>query len=105
MLQSSDPSFPHVVVRFMSCVYGHRPIRFGGWHLGTAGALSVPGPKPLDPNDLTDEERDRVLRAAWREVRATGRRCCVVFRPGEAVYVEPEGVVGAAPAPTGGISV
>ena len=105
MFQSSDPSFPHVVVRFMSCVYGRRPIRFGGWPLSNAGALSVPGPQPLDPDNLTAEERDRVLQAAWREAKATGRRHCVVFRAGETVYVEAEGVVGAGPAPAGGISV
>jgi hypothetical protein len=103
MSQKSELSLPYVVVRFMSCIYGSRAIRFGGGVCDPNHTQYVPGPEPADRSDLTDEERDRVLRAAWREVRATGFRRCVVFSKDDRVYVEKEGPVGIAPMPSGGI--
>lgn len=106
MSEQPESSVPHVVVRFMSCVYGRRGVRFDGGTCSPGGDLHVPGPEPQDRRHLTTEERERVLRAAWRETRATGRRRCVVFGPGDHVYVEQDGPQPAgAPPPSGGIRV
>ncbi len=95
--------YPHVVIRFMSCVYGSRPVRWGGGPVSPNRDLHVPIPPPDDPERLEPEEREAVLRAAWREVRATGFQRCVVFGPTDVVYVKANGDRVVAPPPSGGV--
>ncbi len=103
MSESPSLSYPRVTVRFMACVYGTRAVRFGGGPCDPEHNLFVAGPEPADRSALTPDERARVLAAAARETRATGRRRCVVFGPADRVYVEPDGSLGSGPPVRGGI--
>ncbi len=102
MSSNDRPVHPHVVIRFMACVYARRSVWFGGGLEERGHDLVVPTPAPVDPWNLTQAEREAVLDAALAATVLTGHRRCVVFGPGDVVYVEPDGSRKASDTPPSG---
>ena len=104
-MSPAKPVHPHVVVRFMACVYAPRSVWFGVGLPPRGHDLIVPIPPPSGP-ELTAWERQAVIEAALAATVDTGFRRCVVFGPGDVVYVEPDGrAVPSDQPPSGGVSV
>lgn len=91
MIPEDRPVYPHVVIRFMACVYARRSVWFGVGLEERGHDLIVPTPAPANPWALTQVERDAVVDAALVATVLTRFRHCVVFGPGDVVYVEPDG--------------
>lgn len=105
MSSFSETVHPYVVVRFMACIYARRSVWFGVGLPERGHDLVVPIPPPRGP-ELTPQERRAVIDAALAATVDTGFRRCVVFGPGDAVYVEPDGRAWSSDQPpSGGVAV